>query len=249
LVKSNFSCTLDKFLVKKIHLFDLTYKVEKGNGRRFAIGDIHGCALTFNALLEQIAPTVQDQIFILGDMINRGKRSKKVIKKILELQTSGYNVYPLRGNHENQFLKYVCDLPTFFYKHYLTQRNMDNFLEKDGKVKEKYLFFFHSLPYYFELDTCFLVHAGFNYRNPFDDASSMLLTREAHNNYSYLRGKRLIHAHTPIGLSRIKDMVVKMDFKINLDNGCVLKNKEIDKGNLVCLDIDSHNLYVQKNID
>ena len=52
---------------------------------RFAISDIHGCAKTFEALLEQIALTKDDTLFLLGDLIDRGPGSKEVVDKVLQL--------------------------------------------------------------------------------------------------------------------------------------------------------------------
>jgi serine/threonine protein phosphatase 1 len=69
--------------------------------RRLAISDIHGCYNTFDSLLQTIGLSKENEsLYILGDMINRGKHSKKVIKKILSLQNQGYSIFPLRGNHE-----------------------------------------------------------------------------------------------------------------------------------------------------
>lgn len=52
-------------------------QVEKpaDGGRRFAIADIHGCFYTFQALIKRIQFSAGDQLFILGDMINRGKNA------------------------------------------------------------------------------------------------------------------------------------------------------------------------------
>jgi len=55
-------------------------KIEKPSiGRRIAIGDIHGCFKTFKSLLEnKIRLKEEDQLFLLGDYIDKGKRNKEV---------------------------------------------------------------------------------------------------------------------------------------------------------------------------
>jgi len=68
--------------------------------RQFAIADIHGHLKTFKALLREINFTVFDELFLLGDFIDRGPDSKGVIDYIEELKQTGYTVYCLRGNHE-----------------------------------------------------------------------------------------------------------------------------------------------------
>jgi bis(5'-nucleosyl)-tetraphosphatase (symmetrical) len=46
----------------------------------FAIGDIHGCFHTFNSLLEKISfNNNSDMLWLVGDIVNRGKNSLEVI--------------------------------------------------------------------------------------------------------------------------------------------------------------------------
>ncbi|MEO0876095.1 MAG: metallophosphoesterase, partial [Bacteroidota bacterium] len=65
--------------------------------RKFAISDIHGCLKTFEALLDQIQFTTQDELYLLGDYIDRGPDSKGVIDLIWKMQADGYQVKCLRG--------------------------------------------------------------------------------------------------------------------------------------------------------
>jgi predicted phosphodiesterase len=71
------------------------------NGRLIAIGDIHGCHQEFAELLVRLAPTKDDRIVLLGDLINRGPDSCKVIDLARECRATA-----LLGNHELRFLKY-----------------------------------------------------------------------------------------------------------------------------------------------
>jgi len=68
--------------------------------RRLAIGDIHGCLLHFNDLLNLVNPTSEDQVILLGDYVDRGPDSRGVLNRILELKRGGMNLVCLRGNHE-----------------------------------------------------------------------------------------------------------------------------------------------------
>ena len=72
--------------------------------RRFAIADIHGCAQTFNQLLEKLELEKQDQVYLLGDYIDRGPDSKGVLDAIMNLIAAGYSIRPLLGNHEKLFI-------------------------------------------------------------------------------------------------------------------------------------------------
>ena len=73
--------------------------------RTLAIGDIHGCYKTFKKLLlDEINIQPSDEIFCLGDYIDRGDYSKQVIDLILALRSCNYKIRTLRGNHEQMLL-------------------------------------------------------------------------------------------------------------------------------------------------
>jgi len=44
--------------------------------RTIAIGDIHGCSIAFDALIEAIDPQPDDTVIPLGDYVDRGIDSK-----------------------------------------------------------------------------------------------------------------------------------------------------------------------------
>ncbi len=78
----------------------------------FAIGDIHGCVATLDALLEQLGPTVHDHLVFIGDYVDRGPDSKAVLDRLIELGSdadseSGPRCTFLRGNHDQMMLDYV----------------------------------------------------------------------------------------------------------------------------------------------
>ena len=51
--------------------------------RELAIGDIHGCARSFETLLKIVQPQRSDTIILLGDYIDRGPESCRVIDMII----------------------------------------------------------------------------------------------------------------------------------------------------------------------
>src|SRR5215203_6932277 len=82
--------------------------------RIFAIGDIHGCAVTLEKLLfRELHINRDDEIYFLGDYIDRGLRSKEVVDLILQLQKDNYRVHTLRGNREQLFIDSEKDLTHF----------------------------------------------------------------------------------------------------------------------------------------
>ena len=72
----------------------------------YAIGDIHGCAQTLEALVEEIDPTENDHLVFIGDYIDRGPDSKGVINVLLQLRNRFLRTF-LRGNHEAMMLNYL----------------------------------------------------------------------------------------------------------------------------------------------
>jgi serine/threonine protein phosphatase 1 len=74
--------------------------------RTIAIGDIHGCAVALQTLIEAIQPQPADTVIPLGDYIDRGPDSRGVIEQLIALN-GRCRLIPLRGNHEEMFLAAV----------------------------------------------------------------------------------------------------------------------------------------------
>lgn len=225
-----------------------SYFVEKGAGRRLVLTDIHGSFQTFVRLLQKLDLQKDDQLFILGDMINRAPYSLYVIEKIAELLVAGYSVYPLRGNHEQLFLEFAKNdthkLTSLAERQYSAHLLTDQILPK-GIYK-----FFKALPYFYELEDFFLVHAGFNteQKDPLTGWRDMLWIRSMKYDKVKLKGKRVVHGHVPTTMTAIRKCLSAQKPEVKLDNGCI-RAEVYEFGRLVCLDLDSGDLITKKNID
>jgi len=224
------------------------------NARRFVVGDIHGCYMTFRKLIEtQIIPSLSDQIFLLGDYIDKGPESKKTLNYIRKLIKKGYKIYPLRGNHEDDLLEASTDEPE--YLKWIIRRSPD--MLKNGSIRKKHVEFIKSMPYYYELPDFYLVHAGFNFnaRNPLKDIKSMLSKKMPLNiQTGFGVDKIIIHGHQPLEIDDIISRVLKRNKIIGLDNGVnYIKTHKIynytKMGNLCALNLDTFKLLVQKNCE
>jgi serine/threonine protein phosphatase 1 len=71
--------------------------------RTLAIGDIHGCFIQLDALLQKLAPTLDDHLIFLGDYVDRGPDSRRVLDCVRRLCRS-HRVTALLGNHEEMML-------------------------------------------------------------------------------------------------------------------------------------------------
>jgi serine/threonine protein phosphatase 1 len=67
--------------------------------KQIIIGDVHGQIYRLQDLMNKISLSKKDQLIFLGDYIDRGEHSRKVIDYIIDLQKN-YNVVCLAGNHE-----------------------------------------------------------------------------------------------------------------------------------------------------
>ena len=71
--------------------------------RTLAVGDIHGCFRALDALATFAAFTPDDRVITLGDYVDRGPDSRRVIEWLVDRNENG-RLVPLRGNHELMML-------------------------------------------------------------------------------------------------------------------------------------------------
>lgn len=84
----------------------------------YAISDIHGCyeAMIDTLRLVDLESSKINKLIFLGDYINRGKHSCKVLYHIKNLEEKYPNqVVVLIGNHEQMFLKWYCNDDEFLW--------------------------------------------------------------------------------------------------------------------------------------
>lgn len=204
---------------------------------------MHGCLKTLKQLLNQIAPdSASDQVFFLGDYVNKGPSSKETLDFMIEYSAQE-NVFPLLGNHDLLLLEALEQnkIPDFF----------SEFKDIATSSQEKYINFISSLSYYFILPDHILVHAGmnFNLANPFLGKEEMLNTREFYYDSSKAQNKSIIHGHNPFSIDVIKENIEQKSKVLPLDNGCVYSGEREGMGELLCLELTNHNLYSQTNCE
>ncbi|MCB2208347.1 MAG: serine/threonine protein phosphatase [Bacteroidetes bacterium] len=235
--------------------------------KHWVIPDIHGCFKTLQALfVDHIKPTPEDQIFFLGDYIDRGPDSKSVINFIMNLQKELPNVIALKGNHEDYLLKaYTYDLERKTVFGLKTKSYMQKEWEKQGGattlrsfgvkwpavLPPDYIEWLKNLPHYHELDSCILVHAGLNFENenPFEDTQAMMWARDYEIVPEKIHHKTIIHGHVPVKLEFIDRIIKSGDWHfIDLDNGVYMTSRE-GYGNLVALELSEMKYVIQPTLD
>ena len=80
-------------------------------GRLLVVGDIHGCFEELKTLLNFLEKkadfSTADQLVFIGDYIDRGADSFKVIEHLLKFKDKYPATQFLKGNHEDMFLSFL----------------------------------------------------------------------------------------------------------------------------------------------
>jgi serine/threonine protein phosphatase 1 len=235
--------------------------------KRWVIPDIHGCVNTLKALIEeQIRPVRSDELYFLGDYIDRGPESQAVIDYIRFLQKDEYTVTPLKGNHEDFVVElYDAEMqsknPWFFRFADRKKRSwyaiggretLKSFgIRGIGEMQADYIEWMRTLDYFVSLEHFILVHAGLNCNidDPFTDTRSMLWLRDFQIIPEKTGNRKIIHGHVPVDLQFI-DLAIKNSYYtfIDLDNGPYMSGKN-GFGNLVALELTNMEMVIQDNRD
>jgi serine/threonine protein phosphatase 1 len=169
--------------------------------RTIAIGDIHGCDRALEAVLAAIAPTAEDTLITLGDVVDRGPGSKRVVELLLELSTR-CQFLGIMGNHEEMMLKVVADRqPPQYWLQFGGVATLDSygFCGNLNVIPETHVKLLQGFRPFHEIDTHFFVHANYDPRKPLDQQSvSMLRWKrlDEHLPSPHLSGKKAVLGHT-----------------------------------------------------
>ena len=134
--------------------------------RTIAIGDVHGCADEFEELLNALNLLDDDRVIQVGDLINRGPDSHRVLALARK-----YNVEAIIGNHELRVLAARRDNSNSSLKEY-DRDTIRQLTEEDWHYLEALPSFIHDLA----SDTVF-VHAGFLPDQPWQEQSLEIITQ------------------------------------------------------------------------
>jgi serine/threonine protein phosphatase 1 len=225
--------------------------------RKFAISDIHGCNRAFGELLDKIAFSKSDELYLLGDYIDRGPDSKGVIQCIMDMQAEGYTVRCLRGNHEQMYLDAFKD--TSNLRIWRDNGGTKMLLSYDAlsarDIPREHYDFMNNLEWYFKVDNYILVHAGLDFNSPefpFDNKDILIWIRAWHNNidYGWLGDRYIVHGHTPQKRDEIEAQLTKLPEKrwLDIDAGCFMNPElKLGYGHLCAFDMTNQELIFCEN--
>ncbi len=166
--------------------------------RRIFIGDVHGYYDGLMTLLEAIAPGSDDQVYFLGDLIDRGPQSAQVVSFVKQ---SSYHC--LLGNHEQMLLDVralvggttVVEQAWLYSGGYATVTSY-----KEGSIPQEHLDWMLSLPTHLDLGDIWLAHAGIDPKIPLSQqtADQLCWVRDEFHSIPqpYFPDKLIIIGHT-----------------------------------------------------
>ena len=186
------------------------------SNRLIAIGDIHGEIEKLNLLIEKLKPTLNDTIIFLGDYIDRGKDSKAVISRLIDLKKEPNCIF-LMGNHEDVLLNVLKTKNTEYVEHWLSIGGIATFKNYgDTFLPLSHIKFLKGLKLYYQTEDYFFVHAGINPVKSLQEQekSDFLWIREDFIYKKHNLKQKIIFAHTPFEVPFIQPD------KIGIDTGC-----------------------------
>ena len=196
------------------------------NTRIYAIGDIHGCADLLETLLDQIIANDQmlydievKNLVFLGDYVDRGPESARVLNILLHELPKGYEAIFLKGNHELMLLEALesSQAADFWLRNggretiasynirlssYQGAAKSEELMHVfNMRLPLEHLEFLNSLQLSFETEDYFFVHAGIHPDRPLNSQQEkdMLWIRDRFLFSEKDFGKIIVHGHTPGG--------------------------------------------------
>ncbi|SHO58940.1 metallophosphoesterase [Vibrio quintilis] len=216
----------------------------------YAVADIHGCDMLLAKMLaaiekdRQTAPAEKPLIIFLGDYIDRGADSKRVVDLLIrsEKMDDSASYTFLLGNHEQWLLDFIHERPVLPV--WGTQGGMETLLSYGvprqliiqgladaeaaaevrrvflDKLPESHRQFYLSLKPSVEMDDYFFAHAGVDPVQALKNQStqSLIWIRDRFLRSKMDFGKVIVHGHTPSA------RVESLPNRINLDSGIYFRN-------------------------
>lgn len=208
---------------------------------KYVISDVHGCYEEFMELLEKISFSEADELFILGDVFDRGAEPIKVMKEIM----SRKNITFILGNHDYMFLKMLqllekedvdeeekADLLEGWFQDGAMVTSAQ-FLELENEEQDAILDYIKNSFVYYEIKMnnkkYILTHAGIDGFEEEKKLEEYMVTDFIFGRIDYKKrfysdkNTYMVTGHTPTPLIRVdkKPCIYQENGHIAIDCGCV----------------------------
>lgn len=188
-----------------------------------AIGDIHGCRQSMEALLKKLADYTERTLIFIGDYIDRGADSKAVVDFLLDYRKDVDTIF-LRGNHEQMLLDAVDEGDVELWMMNGGRSTLKSYGTdaRELNLPDDHLQFYRDTKMYYDTEDYFFVHGGLlphrtiaeSINNDTDD-KEFLWERSHLNAFETNWEKTVVFGHTP------RPHPIQKDKMIGIDTGCV----------------------------
>lgn len=234
----------------------------------YVMSDLHGCYEEYCKALELIDFSSEDTLYVLGDIVDRGKEPIKILQDMMMRD----NVYPIIGNHDYMAMsvlrKLTVEITEDNYETHLTEEDMEAYyrwMQDGGHVtieqfkalsfeeKQDILDYMDEFALYEEISVngrdYILVHAGlepFDENKNLDDYGLQMIFKRCNYDRKYFDDKYVITGHTPTVMidPAYRGKIYEKNHHIAIDCGCVFGFAL----GVYCLDTQEK-FYIQKEDD
>lgn len=195
----------------------------------YVMSDLHGCEKEFKEMLKKIAFSQSDHLYVIGDVVDRGRHSIRLLQYIRETE----NITLILGNHE-LMMREALDSNNFdlwFYNGGMT--TLKEYEKLSLKEQVSLLDFLYSLPLFLDISVnnrrYRLIHGA-----PTEDEEDIenSVWERPDPEDIFFHDRTAIIGHTPTRCYTEEDRIFHAANFIDIDCGCVYY------GALACLRLD-----------
>lgn len=179
--------------------------------RTIAIGDIHGCAIALQRLLDEIKPTRDDTIVGIGDYVDRGMDSAGVLEILVNL-VPVCRFVPLIGNHELMMYKGLHSKKKGefdFWFHHGGNATLASYGGRIENIPQHHVTFLSHCLRFYETETHFFIHANYDPVLPLLEQRDEVIFWQHIGEIPpelHISGKIAVVGHTPQVEGEIRDL-------------------------------------------
>ena len=215
-----------------------------------AIGDIHGCARTLEAMLKHLEIYSDREYVFVGDYIDRGPDSKSVVEQLIGF-SEDHRCVMLQGNHEFMMLDAIFNDNYSGWEINGGQATVSSYSNEKGEafIPENHMDFYKSTKPFYDTPDYFFVHAGLN---PDMTIKDSIADPEQIEHFIWERShlhtldnkweKTVVFGHTP------RPEPITGQNMIGIDTGCVY-SKRRGMGKLTAVLLPEITFIQQESLD
>jgi serine/threonine protein phosphatase 1 len=188
-----------------------------------AVGDIHGCLKSMEAMLDKLEPYYDRTFVFVGDYIDRGPQSRQVVDYLIDFKEKVDCVF-LRGNHEQMLLDAVKRNNFNLWMMNGGRSTLQSYNSNGESIElpNDHREFYEETKLFYDTENYFFVHAGISPRKTIaeslkdkEEIQEFLWERSHLNVFETPWEKTVVFGHTPRPKPILKDNM------IGVDTGCV----------------------------